>query len=279
MKKSKLRRMQKASRKTLRQRLRERFSFTKWLDPFTYSDIFLERTGLIKNQLASWSVYLVTAFLSAYLLYALLGVLFHSPSPMVIVVSGSMEPAFYRGDVMVLSGWGIEDLKAPLVEMPGQSIQGVDVGKYAETLCSVKGVQGLYPCRALSRDLAVGKLKREDVVVKKIQFTAVNKEIPVTKKGDVVVYWSESQGIPVIHRAVAKIRASDGLFVLTKGDSKLNPFIDQDTALSYGAVRVDSLHGRVVFMVPWIGYVKLILLDDLPCYLTSPFTGAKCQFP
>ncbi|MEM0359927.1 MAG: hypothetical protein QXK06_01140 [Candidatus Diapherotrites archaeon] len=265
-------------------KFKEKFSFLRWLDPFTYADLFLEKTGKKENQAISWIVYLVTAFLSAYLLYfVILAYLFHSPSPMVIVVSGSMEPAFYRGDVMVLWGWNLEELNAPLVEMPDREIRGADISEYAFTLCSVKGVEsisGLKECRQIKKAIQLGILKapNEKILAEKIVFFDLNREIEIAKTGDVVVYFSESRGIPVIHRAIAKIKAKDGWFVLTKGDSVLNSFIDQDTEISHGAVPFEKLQGKTVFMIPWIGYVKLILLDDLPCFLFSQ-NKALCQFP
>ncbi|MCX6802121.1 MAG: hypothetical protein NT067_03315 [Candidatus Diapherotrites archaeon] len=262
-------------------RLKKRLASLKWLDPFTYADMLLEKIGKKDSQVVSWMVYLITAFVSALLLYTLFGFLFHSPSPMVIVVSGSMEPTFYRGDVMALSGWNLEELNAPLIEMPNTEIDGLDISEYAYTLCSVKGVEGLEPCRSVIKKIQSGALQAsaKDILAEKIVFPKLNKEIDITEKGDVVVYFSEAQGIPIIHRAVAKIRAKDGFFVLTKGDSVLNAFIDQDAGLSYGAVPFGKLQGKTILMIPWIGYMKLILLDDLPCFLSSPMTKAKCAFP
>lgn len=260
-------------------KIKKKLSFLKWIDPFTYADLLIERLGWRENQPASWIIYLFTAFFSAYLLYFVLGLLFQSPSPMVIVVSGSMEPTFSRGDVMVLFGTNGEQLTAPLVELP-KRIENMDLSRYAVSMCSVKGQADLTPCRALSTKLASGALEEQQVKVEKIVFPSINKEVQVTKRGDVVVYFSETRGIPIIHRAVTKIHAEDSWFLLTKGDSKYNSFIDQDTALSpNGAVKVSEIQGRVVFMIPKIGYVKLILLDDIPCFLMSPFTGAKCVFP
>jgi len=258
--------------------LKETFSFLKWIDPFTYSDLLLEKINPGKNEAVNWAVYFVTAFVSALLLYAVLGLIFQSPSPMVIVVSESMDPAFHRGDVMVLSGWLISDLKAETVELPMQ-IDGLNLGEYATTICSVEGQEFFIECRSLAEEMSDGIFAREQVEAKAIYFPLIDKEIPVTKDGDVVVYFSKSHGIPVIHRAVAKIQAEDGLFILTKGDSKMNSFVDQDTSLAPSAARVDELHGKAIFMIPWIGYVKLILLDDIPCYLASGLTGHGCQFP
>ncbi len=258
--------------------LKERFAFLKWLDPFTYSDLLLEEINPNKSEAINWAVYLVTAFVSALLLYTVLGLIFQSPSPMVIVVSGSMEPAFHRGDIMALSGWNIQDLKAETVELPF-AIGGTNIGEYATTICAIKGQENFFECRSLAEEMSAGIFTREQVEAKAIYFPAIDKEIPITKNGDVVVYFSESHGIPVIHRAVAKIQAEDGLFILTKGDSVLNSFVDQDTTLSPSAVKVNELHGKAVLMIPWVGYVKLILLDDIPCYLTSGLTGNTCQFP
>jgi len=196
---------------------------------------------------------------------------------MVIVVSGSMEPEFYRGDVMVLSGWNIEELNASSIVLD-ESIAGKDISKYAKTYCSVDGQTELFSCREIAKDLMLGKLQREQVKATTIVFKN-NQQIDISTQGDVVVYWSEAAGIPVIHRVVTKIHADDGLFLLTKGDSKFNPFIDQDTALSPSAVPMTALQGKAILKVPLIGYIKLILVDDLPCFLSSPITGRACQFP
>ncbi len=246
----------------------------KWADPFHYADLLLARLGYKDNQAISLIVYLATAYISALALYLFLGLLFQSPAPMVIVVSGSMEPAFYRGDVMVLSGWDRENFNAPRVELD-MAIDGKDLSEYAHTLCSVKGLDELVQCRAIQ---GLSGEERRLVEAKKIVFFPLEKEIEIKKEGNVVVYWSESQQKPIIHRAVAEIHAKDGLFLLTKGDSELNSFIDQDTYLSLDAVKASEIQGKAIFMVPKIGYVKLILLDDLPCYLFNP-NKQYCQFP
>jgi len=41
-------------------------------------------------------------FISGYMVYRLLGVIANSASPAVVVLSGSMEPAFQRGDILFL---------------------------------------------------------------------------------------------------------------------------------------------------------------------------------
>ncbi|AEH24771.1 signal peptidase I [Pyrococcus yayanosii] len=77
-----------------------------------------------------------------------LKVILHTDSPLVIVVSGSMEPVFYRGDVVLLEGVKPEDVKvgdvivykSPLSKYPiihrVRKIKTVEIGG-REELCFV----------------------------------------------------------------------------------------------------------------------------------------------
>jgi len=69
------------------------------------------------------------------------------------------------------------------------------------------------------------------------------------KVGDVIVYSVAGQKAPIIHRII-KIN-SDGTF-MTKGDhnSALLPFEPR--------VTVQQIHGRVIFVVPLLGWFKVI---------------------
>jgi len=68
--------------------------------------------------------------------------------------------------------------------------------------------------------------------------------------GDVIVYSIQGQKVPIIHRII-KIN-SDGTY-MTKGDH--NP-----TLLPFeGAVRKEQIHGRVIFIIPKLGYFKVIM--------------------
>src|SRR3989338_6341130 len=89
----------------------------KWLDPFTYVDVFvLPKINPEKKSWISWTVYLISAFAFAFLLYSLTGLILQTSFPLVIVVSGSMEPVYFRGDLIVLQGVNSDSLNAPLVE-------------------------------------------------------------------------------------------------------------------------------------------------------------------
>ncbi|MCD6478972.1 MAG: hypothetical protein J7L44_03745 [Candidatus Diapherotrites archaeon] len=252
------------------------------LDPFTYADILLERIGQRENKLVAWPVYLLTAFLSAWLIYTVLGIILGTRAPAVVVVSGSMEPTFYRGDIMVLTGATPENLKAQTVELPC-ALTSKNIYEYAETYCAVEDINELVECKQIIPYAKKGLIPSSKFVTKRICFPSIDKCIELNKKGDVVVYTSDSPryyGKQIIHRAVVKIRANDGTFVLTKGDSIYNPLIDQEAGLASSAVPINKLEGKVFFMIPKLGYIKLIILDDIPCILLHPLDFMeKCELP
>lgn len=98
----------------------------KWLDPFTYVDKFLmPKINPKNNEVIAWVIYLVSAFVFAFAIYTILGLLLGTNSPMVIVVSGSMEPTMYRGDVVVLHGVNPADIKAPEINTGLPSLEKV----------------------------------------------------------------------------------------------------------------------------------------------------------
>jgi len=72
---------------------------------------------------------------------------------------------------------------------------------------------------------------------------------PSYKVGDVIVYSVPNQNVPIIHRVI-KINA-DGSY-MTKGDH--NP---QLLPFEY-SVKPDQIHGKVIFIVPKLGYFKVI---------------------
>ncbi len=72
---------------------------------------------------------------------------------------------------------------------------------------------------------------------------------PVYEVGDVVVYTVEGQPAPIIHRIV-KINA-DGTYQ-TKGDNNIGQ-------LPYeSSVKKEQIHGKVIFIIPKLGYVKVL---------------------
>lgn len=56
------------------------------------------------------------AFLGSFLIYFILQLALNTSAPMVVVVSGSMEPAMYKGDLLFLQGVDPEDLEEGTIE-------------------------------------------------------------------------------------------------------------------------------------------------------------------
>ncbi len=160
----------------------------KWLDPFTYVDLYLmPKVNPKDSEAISWIVYLASAFLFAWLIYTGLGLAFGTESPMMIVVSGSMEPLYHRGDVILLHGAGAESINGPEIVLDIPSLEEKELASFAEPIYS-------------------------DSVPKHITAISFNQgqHLAIAQEGDIVVYWSERMNEPIVHRAVAKLRAEDG---------------------------------------------------------------------
>ncbi|MFH1586451.1 MAG: hypothetical protein ABID38_01185 [Candidatus Diapherotrites archaeon] len=216
--------------------------------------IFIVFTALIyfvlKEEYVEWGIYLATAFILALVVFSASGLILGTDSPMVIVVSGSMEPFYYRGDVVFLQGVPPEQL----------------VGKEVTIDRSLKGIP-------LSQ---LGRIIRSNGETTAIQFND-GPLLELDAKGDIVVYPSSYINGPVIHRIVAKINAKDGIYLITKGDN--NTKLDQETAISPTLVDASKITGRSVFDIPAIGYVKLILFDDLSILIFGCPNQLGCPFP
>ncbi len=127
-------------------------------------------------------IYVVAGFLIAYGLNFALGLALSTDTPVVAVVSNSMIPAFYKGDLLVVLG-------------------------------------------------------QNDI-----------------KEGDVIVYDVSSARYPIIHRVVRV--NSDGTFE-TKGDA--NP---AQIPFEH-SVTQQQIHGKAVFKIPLLGWVKIIFMQAL----------------
>lgn len=221
----------------------------KWLDPFTYVDLYLmPKVNPGKSETISWIVYLLSAFVFAFLIYTALGFVLGTESPMMIVVSSSMEPLYHRGDVIILQGTSSENIQAQEVALNDSSLKQAPFSSFASAIYSSKGIES-------------------------IEFNS-GQTIPITQEGSIVVYQSTHLYESIVHRAVAKISAKDGLFLLTKGDSVNNTTIDQDCGVVYAGhaekpcielypIPIEELQGKSVLWIPLIGCAKLWLLDDL----------------
>jgi len=245
------------SRSSTVSKIKQKFSFLKWLDPFTYVDLFVipQVKKVTDSVVVEFLVNVFFALLFAWIIYTLLGAIFGTSTPLVIVYSASMENTFFRGDVMALGKVSSTDYFGPEIKV-NQNIQSVAVNKY---LTQSYDPQGNF-----------------------YSFTLNGNEFLYKKDASIIVYGaynptSSDHGKPIIHRAIAKLVALDGNFVLTKGDNSLsNKRFDQDCGnISQGfekpdepcitlyAIPLEQIQGKTFFMIPKVGCVKLWLVDDL----------------
>jgi signal peptidase I len=223
----------------------------KWLDPFTYVDLFImpKVKAVTDSELVETGVNIIFAGLFALIVYLLLGALFGTAQPLVIVYSASMEPVMYRGDVMALTKANSEMDFGGEVTI-NQNLKNMPINNFLTA-------------------------EYENNNLSKLVFE--NKEIIPNQNGSIIVYNSYPQGLPIIHRSIVKIKALDGEFVLTKGDNALTNYTyDQDcgkidqlrntstkNCVSFYAVPIEKIEGVAFFGIPKIGCIKLWLFDDL----------------
>lgn len=236
-----------------------KFAFLKWFDPFTYIDLLLEKTigkqeGFWKN-VVYWACYILTAFICALLLYKLIGLMFGVSEPLSIVVSSSMVPNLHIGDIVIFTK--PNNLKVPEVTID-KSIRYKDISEFAEIKYHINQY-GLEEAESII-------INNQTIIVKDA----------IDNKNSIIVYTSNISGKPIIHRAIVKIKAKDGTFILTKGDNhKTNLYIDQDceitrendqvfaqkACLNLYPVRVEDIQRKKIGKIPYIGYIKLVLFQ------------------
>jgi len=256
---------------------KKRFYFLRFLDPFTYVDLFVIpkiRSRFGENSFAEKAVNVFFALLFAFLAYSFLGILFQTQSPLVIVYSASMEKSFFRGDVMFLGKPNSNDFFGPVIIID-ENISKKPVNEF------------VFP--------------EYDSEERLVSFSVNGKKYDYEKSGAVIVYpaynpLNSYHNKPIIHRSIAVISARDGNFLLTKGDNDeekyfsnyynqfvySNPTFDQDCGavntifessskgcITLYAVPVESVQGRAFFRIPFVGCAKLWLVDDLASLLFS----------
>ncbi len=191
----------------------------------------------IINEIKEW---VLSFIIVAFIYFIFLPVLLGTSIPLMVVASCSEKGYLNIGDVIILQGTKIENIRAPTVHV--QNIKEI------KPYFSGKNITG--------------------IIVNNITLL----ENP---KNDIVVY-SSPNGI-IIHRALAKIIYGNKTYLLTKGDA--NPVPDQYSKYgtfcitkNYGclsrAVTQGDLIGRMIlFPIPLIGHVKLFFCDVTLGYL------------
>ena len=186
------------------------------------------------QEVKDWAVsFLVAAVLYFIILPAILG----TSSPGVVVASCSERGYLNIGDILVVQGISIKDVKAPLVE----------TDRFAD----------FTPVMDSNGEVT--------------QIVVSGKAVTLDRTSDIIVYNAYPSGVQIIHRVFAKIKAGDDYFLLTKGDA--NSLLDQMTQTGYACIDENMgcistpvtqkrLVGKQVLIpVPLLGHVKLFFCD------------------
>jgi signal peptidase len=75
-----------------------------------------EKKPSVKRKIIVTVILLGTAFSGAFLIYFIMQVALNTETPMVVVVSGSMEPNLHKGDLLFLKGINPENIKNGSIE-------------------------------------------------------------------------------------------------------------------------------------------------------------------
>lgn len=188
---------------------------------------------------------LAWAMAAAVFAWIFLTVALGTPSPIDVVTSCSMRPVLERGDMVILSGGAVN---APAVNYSGQGISAVK-----------------RPCLVEKGGKESGALCTESILVG-------NETVGFNRSNDIIVY----EPVPrvtelIIHRAFAKLDGESAGYI-TRGDNNRNA--DQEAGIEL--VSPDHVHGKVLFRVPYLGYLKLFLFMQFQepegCdYIIKPF--------
>jgi len=75
-----------------------------------------EKEASLKRKIIVTVILLGLAFSGAFLIYYIMQIALNTDSPMVVVVSGSMEPKLHKGDLLFLKGKDAENIKNGTIE-------------------------------------------------------------------------------------------------------------------------------------------------------------------
>lgn len=79
--------------------------------------------------------------------------------------------------------------------------------------------------------------------------------------GDIVIFESSTPN-PIIHRVVDKYEENGETYYQTKGDNYItNPSPLVVGSLNENKISVDTIKGKAVFRIPFIGYVKILAVN------------------
>ena len=255
--------------------------------------------GMIKKDIVELVAMVIVVFIVWIVIRSALGTNY----PVDVVPSCSMLPSFQRGDLIIVKGVNSPgEINAPIVNVSASSFNAMvsNIGNeflscvaYSQNGASATVSQeyysgdaiGLYKYSAdggsiVSNASQAGNLVRYVCGTVPVKLsTGQTVEYAATKaiiigntliSGDLnntpIVYstvpadlfYQEGDSF-IVHRAYAIINASGTYYTLTKGDN--NPGLD----MQYGNYPASLSHveGKVILDIPYLGYLKLVLSDQL----------------
>lgn len=244
----------------------------KYLDPDFYIDLITGKAHKpskeIKWRIFDLGISLFIYLSYAYLIYFLIGIILQSPTPIVIVTSGSMEPVINRGDIIFIQGVSADALNSPRVDMT-QSVNEKYVREFATLNYEDNGTCSLKVNSDGLKYIDCPSLENFTIM------TGVSSPVTVdiSEDKDIIVYTDDVSGEDIIHRAQVKMYTPDGVYLITKGDNvETNKTIDQDCniysimgepkllcALNPYPIPMEKIRGKYLFKIPYLGYLKLWL--------------------
>ncbi len=224
-------------------------------------------------------------------------------SPIDVVPSCSMLPYLHRGDMILLHGVSsASQLKAPIIDVTSSQMSRILSSPDSESLSCVAYItnaSGTYIRQTLAPGYKVGLIEDSNgayrLVSKQeesgnvLQYSCGTREVRLStgqilneayttsitvnnhtiagdRNNSIIVYktrpgdlFYEEGDAYVVHRAYAILNDSGNYYVLTKGDN--NPGLD----IQYGNYppNMSQVQGKVVGVIPYLGYLKLIISGNL----------------
>jgi signal peptidase I len=235
----------------------------------------------------------------AVLAWFALSFVLSTPTPISAVVSCSMVPELYRGDMILVQGGAAHSANLisvspgdsqylfsnPTVSFNGKSMT-VNSSMYGYcyesgdvATCSLfnnnpsafveqRGPFTFTYGKCLRQSLSGNSIMVQEPCVMGLSYKNQSVDVQGDRSSDTVLYAPKPTDLfalsgDIVHRAVVEIKDGSSAYFLTKGDNN-NVFDIQFHSLAYERfntpVSPEQLKGKVLFHVPWLGYYKLFLV-------------------
>jgi signal peptidase I len=264
--------------------------------------ILIEVTNGIKEEgFKRNAIEIIAAVLIVVVFWFSLKALLHTSYPLDVVPSCSMLPQLKRGDLILLQGVNnITRISAPVIKLNASSYSNVtlDIQKEALSCVAYKQVGnriavssmalpgysiGLFSTanggeivpnayqsgNPIQYTCGTATIKYDNGTTASEAYTTavtINRTTISNDRNNSVVVYATVPGdyfyqlgdSYIVHRVYAVISSNGNYLVLTKGDN--NPGLD----IQYGnyPANATSIEGKVIYSIPYLGYLKLILSNS-----------------